>query len=212
LAATVRDDDGAGRSDAVDVATFHAAKGLEWPIVHLAGLERGLVPIGHARTPDAHAEERRLFYVGVTRAERELRLSWARERTFGTRVSTRSRSPFLDELDPLFDAMARGEAPADWRAHLPPRPAGGRRATSRHDAAADPLFAELRRWRSDRAKAANAPAFTIFNDATLTEVARTKPRDRGALLAVSGIGEIKANRFGDEVLAIVARHVEHADA
>ena len=62
--------DGAG--DAVDLATFHAAKGLEWPIVHLAGLEEGLVPIGHARDATKLAEERRLFYVAVTRAEREL--------------------------------------------------------------------------------------------------------------------------------------------
>ena len=53
----------------IDLATFHAAKGLEWPIVHLAGLEDGLVPIGHARTEEAVAEERRLFYVAVTRAE-----------------------------------------------------------------------------------------------------------------------------------------------
>src|SRR5262249_2038570 len=49
--------------DAVDVVTFHAAKGLEWPVVHLAGIEQGLVPIGHAQTPAELAEERRLFYV-----------------------------------------------------------------------------------------------------------------------------------------------------
>jgi DNA helicase-2/ATP-dependent DNA helicase PcrA len=205
LAATVRSDDLGARTDAVDLATFHAAKGLEWPIVHLAGMERGLVPIGHARTPEAQAEERRLLYVAITRAERELRLYWARERTFASRTSNRTRSPFLDELEPVFDAMARGEEPVDWRSRMPRR-----RATPAADRDRDPLFSELRRWRSERAKAANAPAFTIFNDATLTELAQQRPRDRGDLLRVSGIGEIKANRFGDEVLAIVARHVERA--
>ena len=74
-----RDDVGVN-GDAIDLATFHAREGLEWPIVHLAGIEDGLVPIGHARTEEAVAEERRLFYVAVTRAERELRMTWAAER------------------------------------------------------------------------------------------------------------------------------------
>jgi len=56
-------------SDAVEVATFHAAKGLEWPIVHLAGLEQGLMPISRAKTPAEVAEERRLLYVAITRAD-----------------------------------------------------------------------------------------------------------------------------------------------
>ena len=96
LSATVGRDDAGGPGDAVELATFHAAKGLEWPIVHLAGLEDGLVPIGHARTEEAVAEERRLFYVAVTRAERELRMTWAAERTFGAKVVRRRPSPYLD--------------------------------------------------------------------------------------------------------------------
>ena len=79
LDATLRGDNGAAPTDGVELATFHAAKGLEWPIVFLVGVERGLVPIGHAKTADAEAEERRLLYVAVTRAEQELHLSWARE-------------------------------------------------------------------------------------------------------------------------------------
>src|SRR3546814_12363792 len=60
------------RRDAVTIATFHAAKGLEWPIVHLAGLEDGLVPIGHARNQAQRIEEARLLYVAMTRAEDEI--------------------------------------------------------------------------------------------------------------------------------------------
>ena len=88
----------ANGSDAVDVATFHAAKGLEWPIVHLAGLEQGLVPISRAQTPAEVAEERRLLYVAITRAERELHCHWAAERAFGDRTSARSPSPYLNAI------------------------------------------------------------------------------------------------------------------
>lgn len=98
-----RTGDGAGAappngSDAVDVATFHAAKGLEWPIVHLAGLEQGLVPISRAQTPAEVAEEQRLLYVAITRAEKELHCHWAAERAFGDRTSVRSPSPYLNAI------------------------------------------------------------------------------------------------------------------
>lgn len=85
-------------ADAVDVATFHAAKGLEWPIVHLAGLEQGLVPISRAQTPAEVAEERRLLYVAITRAERELHCHWASQRAFGDRIADRSPSPYLNNI------------------------------------------------------------------------------------------------------------------
>ena len=100
-------DDGAGlpdgasppiSADAVDVATFHAAKGLEWPIVHLAGLEQGLVPISRAQTPAEVAEERRLLYVAITRAERELHCHWASQRAFGDRIADRTPSPYLNNI------------------------------------------------------------------------------------------------------------------
>lgn len=93
--AEARPADGA---DAVDVATFHAAKGLEWPIVHLAGLEQGLVPISRAQTPSEIAEEQRLLYVAITRAERELHCHWAAERAFGDRKASRSPSPYLNAI------------------------------------------------------------------------------------------------------------------
>lgn len=85
-------------ADAVDVGTFHAAKGLEWPIVHLAGLEQGLVPISRAQTPAEIAEERRLLYVAITRAQRELHCHWAAERAFGERTVARTPSPYLNAI------------------------------------------------------------------------------------------------------------------
>src|SRR5205814_10221055 len=86
LRATVGGDAPVRGGDLVELATFHAAKGLEWPVVFVAGLERGLVPIAQAETPDARAEERRLLYVAVTRAQRELHCSWAERRTCASRA------------------------------------------------------------------------------------------------------------------------------
>ena len=86
LRATVGGDEPANGGNVVELATFHAAKGLEWPVVFVVGLERGLVPIAQADTPAARAEERRLLYVAVTRAEHELHCSWAERRTFGGRT------------------------------------------------------------------------------------------------------------------------------
>ena len=68
LSATLRTDDISADADAVDLVTFHRAKGLEWPVVVVTGLERGLVPIGQATTADALEEETRLLYVALDAA------------------------------------------------------------------------------------------------------------------------------------------------
>ncbi|HEX4819144.1 MAG TPA: ATP-dependent DNA helicase UvrD2 [Acidimicrobiales bacterium] len=215
LNATVGTDDVGAGGDAVDVATFHAAKGLEWPVVHLAGLEAGLVPIGRAQMSEELAEERRLFYVAVTRAERELFLHRAEQRTFGNRQARRRPSPFIEEIEPVLDALRRGAEPADIAEHLPAvretvRAARGNKGGARPKATLAPedqaLFEELRRWRSQQAKAAAVPAFVIFDDKTLTEVAARRPSDRDALLRVPGIGPVKLERYGDDLLAVVANH------
>ncbi|CAN5350907.1 ATP-dependent DNA helicase UvrD2 [soil metagenome] len=81
---------------AVTLATLHSAKGLEWPTVFILGLSEGLVPISYATTLELVDEERRLLYVGVTRARRQLALSWAQ--TGASRSQTRQPSRFLAEL------------------------------------------------------------------------------------------------------------------
>jgi ATP-dependent exoDNAse (exonuclease V) beta subunit len=83
----------------VDLVTFHRAKGLEWQVVFVTGLERGLVPISWATTPAARAEERRLLHVALGRAEDTLHCSWARLRTAGGRRSARQPSPWLGDLE-----------------------------------------------------------------------------------------------------------------
>jgi DNA helicase-2/ATP-dependent DNA helicase PcrA len=81
---------------AVTLATLHSAKGLEWESVHIAGVSEGLLPITYAQDREAVDEERRLFYVGVTRARRTLSLTWSAEGMH--RGQTRQASRFLTEL------------------------------------------------------------------------------------------------------------------
>jgi len=203
LSTTLRDEDGGG-GDAVDIVTFHAAKGLEWPVVHIAGLEEGYVPIHHAETIDDVDEERRLLYVALTRARDELHCTWARKRTFGSRTMKRSPSPWLESIQVTLGVAptqvtrrAGAERARAARRQLPKSPAGSSGPERE-------LFEALRTWRREQARAADVPAFVIFNDATLTAIAERRPRNRAQLLRVPGVGEVKAQRFGDEVLRIVA--------
>ncbi len=221
LAAGLRSEAPHAVTDAVDLATFHAAKGLEWPVVFIAGLERGLVPISHATTDEARDEERRLLYVAVTRAERELHCSWARQRTFGARSLRRQASPWLEEIQVARAALAAGEAhpgSTAWRSRLADERArlhglrGGRAAVGgrtgvKIGSAADPgLLDALKSWRAEAARAGGVPAYVVFHDTTLAAVAEARPRTQTALLDLPGLGPVKAERYGDALLAVIAAH------
>jgi len=128
-------DPGPGVGDGVDLLSFHRAKGLEWPVVFVTGLEEGLVPVAHARSAAAKAEEARLLYVALSRAERELHCSWAERRLLGGAERERHRSRLVEgplaALEPLGTepqgASAASRALAESRAHLG---RGARRARS----------------------------------------------------------------------------------
>jgi DNA helicase-2/ATP-dependent DNA helicase PcrA len=136
---TTRADDSDERG--VDLVTFHRAKGLEWEIVFVTGLERGLVPISWASTPETRAEERRLLHVALGRAEDGLHCSWARERTWRGRRSARQPSPWLAELEQAI--QSRPIAPVDTQARIvdvrstlerakPPQPTSHARRSKPH--------------------------------------------------------------------------------
>ena len=199
--------------DAVELTTFHGAKGLEWPVVHLAGLEEGFVPIAYASTGAQLAEEKRLLYVAVTRAEEELHLSWAAARTFTTRPIKRQASP---HLAPLAAAIARlGVGPAqrvDWRAKLeqsrrrldtaaPSRASAG--ATQGPDRTSDAAYQALRSWRKRRARAADVPAHVVLTDQTLRAIAAARPDSKAGLAAMPGMRPMKLQRYGDDLLRVL---------
>lgn len=186
-----------GAASGVELVTYHRAKGLEWEAVFLPALEDGSLPIRQSNAPLERAEERRLLYVGITRARRHLWLSWANRRTATTgREGRRSRSPFLDGLLPARPRSVRvlPSAGSDGR---PPAAVGGERS---------PLSHALRAWRTARAKADAVAPFIVFHDATIEAIAERRPRSIAELRRVPGVGPTKLDRYGEEILAVVVGH------
>jgi DNA helicase-2/ATP-dependent DNA helicase PcrA len=206
LTATVQSEgDAPAGGDAIDLATFHAAKGLEWVTVHLAGVEDGYVPIAHARTAAAKAEEARLLYVAMTRAQRDLRITWAEQRTFASRVVDRRRSPLLDPLVAArrLDAVTASDpdAPitppiADWAEEV----ARQRAALDAVRHGAVPGLDALHTWRDATARAARVEPAAVLPDHVLARIAAARPDDLDALGAIRGVGAILARRFGPAIL------------
>ncbi|MBD3784105.1 MAG: HRDC domain-containing protein, partial [Micrococcales bacterium] len=203
----------------VTLASLHAAKGLEWDTVFLVGCSDGLLPITMAETPDEIEEERRLLYVGVTRARQRLVLSYSRARTPGAK-GTRRPSRFLDGTESVLGAAARSQprrrkATAKERAALPSvcRVCGGGLATAKERTIGrctacpptmdEQLFEELRGWRLETARELDVPAYVVFTDATLTAIAEREPAERSDLARIAGVGPAKLERFGEAVLEIV---------
>ncbi|OAA24919.1 ATP-dependent DNA helicase, Rep family [Frankia sp. EI5c] len=250
----------------VTLASLHAAKGLEWDAVFLVGLVDGTLPIIHAQTEEQIAEERRLLYVGITRARVHLTLSWSLARAEGARRSRRP-SCFLDDLRRSASRSATagsgasrsdaGRLGADregagragaGRAGTGRAGAGregaGREGAGREGGAAVDgggrsrgrqsvpcrvcgralvgararigrcddcpgqadagLFERLCAWRAQRAREQGAPAFVVLTDATLRLVAERRPATVAELVALPGVGQVKLNRYGDDILALVA--------
>ncbi len=214
--------------EGVTLASLHAAKGLEWDCVFVVGCSDGLIPISMADGLEAIEEERRLLYVGLTRARRELRLSWSGARNPGGRASRRP-SRFLDGAASILGDGARSSARAAGSAAgksrgkpvKSPKPARLSRcrgcgkdlvsaATRKVGRCQDcpptydeATFEALRVWRLAVAGASKVPAYVVFTDATLTAIAERTPATAGQLAVISGVGARKLDRYGSDVLAIL---------
>jgi len=164
-----------GAQGGVHLLTLHRAKGLEFDAVFLPRVEEKELPCKQAmRVPGQLAEERRLLYVGITRAKRHLALTWAGK-----------PSRFLLELGveaapPLAVQKARAEEPDD------------------------PTYVALKRWRLERSKADEIPAYVVFHNSTLAEIAARRPKTIAELSSVPGVGPTKLERYGQDVLQALA--------
>ncbi|MHA6798613.1 ATP-dependent DNA helicase UvrD2 [Bounagaea algeriensis] len=208
--------------EGVTLASLHASKGLEWDAVFLVGCVDGTLPIQRAETAAALEEERRLLYVGVTRARQHLKLSWSLARQAGGRRNRR-RSRFLHGLVPdrhpaALPAKARSDAQQADAAKSKSRASrcrlcGQKLTETLHikigrcaDCPSDvdeELLGRLKSWRSQRAKQLSVPAYVVFTDATLIAIAEQRPADESALVGISGIGASKLEKFGTDVLELV---------
>ncbi len=206
--------------EGVTLASLHSAKGLEWDAVFLVGLSDGTLPTTYARTAEQVEEERRLLYVGITRARERLWLSYAVARSPGGRARRPSR--FLPQLDPSGGGPERavtGAGAATRRVErrrvqvascricgatlvAGPDRKLGRCPTCPSDIDQD-LYERLHDWRARVAGAQKVPAYVVFTDATLTALAERRPGRPEELIAIAGIGPRKIGLYGEPVLALV---------
>src|SRR3954447_3750393 len=160
----------------VHLLTYHRAKGLEFEAVFLPRLSDTEMPSRRAVKAGAEVEERRLFYVGITRAKLHLWLGW-----------TGKPSRFLRELDLV------KEVGVDPFAAPKPR-----------DEDLPPAYVALKEWRRARSKADGVPAYVVFHDRTLAEIAQRQPRTEAELAEIAGVGPAKLERYAQDVLAALA--------
>ncbi|MGL4831136.1 MAG: ATP-dependent DNA helicase UvrD2 [Propionibacteriaceae bacterium] len=198
----------------VTLSTMHSAKGLEWDAVALFGIHEGSVPFVLATSPASIDEERRLLYVGITRAKHQLSVSWSRGKN-GSHGS-RGASRFLDGLTSTITRQGARTAKAkstilaatcrvcSVRLHDAAERKLGRHldCESSYD---EVVYDQLRQWRKATATEAKLPAYCIFTDATLLAIAEAEPCTELELLKISGVGKSKLIKYGHEVLQITRR-------
>ncbi|WP_435643055.1 ATP-dependent DNA helicase UvrD2 [Streptomyces sp. H49] len=218
----------------VTLASLHAAKGLEWDAVFLVGVAEGMLPITYAKTDEQIEEERRLLYVGVTRARERLHVSWALSRSPGGRPNRRP-SRFLDGLRPgttptvgrgaaaTAGGVERGVLAAAAAAAVPRRTqrtparcrvcgrtltdAGEMKLMRCEDCPSDMdegLYERLREWRAAQAAQSGQPDFCVFTDRTLMAIAEARPDSAAELSRIPGVLSRKLRSYGADVLAICA--------
>ena len=228
--------EGVGRG--VNLLTLHRAKGLEFDAVFMPRLEEGVVPFKRSKAPDEIDEERRLFYVGITRARTHLFVTYVND---GKRKGSRFLAEITGGKTPA--AVAKKQIPAETfpaeiglelslsggysgtvleitdsgvaveldGGSLMVVPFGERVTSGGKTKALGPpvsgaalAFESLKRWRLERAKSDGVPAYVVFHDSTLQDIADSNPSSVEQLAQVAGVGPTKLERYGDDVLKVLA--------
>jgi DNA helicase II / ATP-dependent DNA helicase PcrA len=204
--------------EGVTLASLHSAKGLEWDAVFLVGLADGTLPTTYAKSAEQLEEERRLLYVGVTRARQWLWLSYGQLRSGGGRQRRPCR--FLPQLERTSGAERAG---ASSMSRKPDRRrsqvsscricgatllAGADRKLGRCPTCPsdidEELYDRLLVWRKRVSGEQKVPAYVVFTDATVVALAERRPSTPAELLAIAGIGPRKLGQYGAAVFALVA--------
>ncbi|MCF6467535.1 ATP-dependent DNA helicase UvrD2 [Nonomuraea sp. MG754425] len=201
--------------EGVTLASLHAAKGLEWDAVFLVGVTDGMLPIIYAEGPEQIEEERRLLYVGITRAREHLSISWALARAPGGRKGRR-QSRFLDgltgrgsappRLTPSGRERRQVATPVSCRVCAKTLVNATEQKLGRCSACPadydEGLLESLKSWRTATAKEAKVPPYVIFTDVTLQAIAERAPTTEQELLSIAGVGKVKLDRYGEAVLTL----------
>ena len=224
--------EGDGRG--VQLMTLHRAKGLEFEAVFLPRVEEGELPFKRSKSDEAVIEERRLFYVGITRAKKHLTITWVSDgkrkgsRFVGelrgdgggtTSVKRRPEEPTHAATVGLEVAVSGGFAgtvvditPAGALLELdgggellvpfgdPVKADGQTMPLGPPEDVDKPVMDALKRWRLERSRSDDVPAYVVFHDATLEEVARIKPSSLEELSEIAGIGPAKLERYGADLI------------
>ena len=169
--------------DGVEVLTFHAAKGREWPLVIVAGMEKGMLPYRGARTSSARSEEARLAYVALTRAADELIITWTDQRD----GKSTGPSPFLPTV--LTSSPVVDPPPEELRRIARARPE------------ADPIETALNDWRTRLAHAARIDAAGVLTIRQIRGLLRDKPTTEEGIAAITDV--VFARRHAAELIAII---------
>ncbi|MDE0215985.1 MAG: HRDC domain-containing protein, partial [bacterium] len=201
--------EGEGSASGVQLATVHRVKGREWPHVIVYEASKGLMP--HRLAGDLE-EERRVFHVAITRCSQSVTLICGNPPTdFRTELTTRYQLPAEQELETKNGLLA---PPVVVGSSSPSKPAAAAKPAQRSkpQPPTDPLgaaaFEALKTWRLKRSRADNVPAYVVFSNATLVELATHRPTTDAGLRAVSGIGPAKLTAYGREVKEVLSQVVK----
>lgn len=208
-------------TQAVTLASLHRAKGLEWDVTFLPRWNEGTLPSSLAHSPAAVDEERRLAYVGLTRARRSVTISFSQRRADNGWTMRPSR--FLQECGfeqvdsrtwvPAPSKPARGGARrpktsaapqcGQCRGPVPEALTSIGRCTTHLQGEDGRRWVALRGWRTETSRLDGVPPFRVLPDATLFELVAKAPTDLQELSSVTGIGPAKQARYGSELLHVL---------